>query len=856
LNNNKKYHAFISYRHADNKEPGRQWATWLHQAIETYEVPADLVGKKNGRGEIIPSRIFPIFRDEEELPADANLGNSIKGALESTEILIVLCSPNAVASTYVADEVDHFKKLGLSNRIIAALLYGEPNTSWDKGKLEGGFKVGDECFPTPLQFEYDENGNPTEKRAEPIAADFRINNDGKTEQGWTTIEAYKQHLNHTTQLSAKETQNKLDAYQKQQHLMLLKIIAGILGVPLGELTQRDKEYQLELEKQKAKKLRRWLGIVFVLAVLATLAGVFAYVQKNKSVKLASDINMQLGKGQILNGEISKGLTNLFNTFNLISVDELKEYWSYLILQVKFQKPLQQAINELDTPTIFSWRGKSYLLDTQGNLKAVHSNPVTFAYVSKLDHMILANENGIISAYSLKEGKQLWSYEEKRYLSDFNISISNEDELIIVANHIGMTNGVSYGRKLTFSIKDFPEKVLVQRVAPFYSPESKESIIEISKSTKELNWPIQNNSTLLWEVADFSDHLYLGSNNQIKDDDMKFTYGLHLSDTKICKSPHFIIGASDKRNGGGGDITYCHLRRDATCKSYTYSGGLYSIELPSDCSYFVAYGGDGFPDGTSNGILVIDSKGNTLPTFQESSKLVSDFLSISPSGDSFASTDGDSELIVMKRANSKKQFDQIWKHYSRYRIIALTMVSDNTIVYLDESNELHAYDILSNKNLWPSIKINQVNKLYPLPNYTDYEAMYPIKLIPSDKSNYIMLASQFYSDDFNESKLPKGENQVWSQLIHAKHGTLIGSNISLDWTTGQDYEKYLWDKALLIEESEKLVFSYEPFASFELKLPSSSNKEILNIKRNISSYTGFSIGEDVEPIEDLTKIYKK
>jgi len=40
-----KYHAFISYRHADNKEQGRQWATWLHQAIETYEVPSDLIGK-------------------------------------------------------------------------------------------------------------------------------------------------------------------------------------------------------------------------------------------------------------------------------------------------------------------------------------------------------------------------------------------------------------------------------------------------------------------------------------------------------------------------------------------------------------------------------------------------------------------------------------------------------------------------------------------------------------------------------------------------------------------------------------------------------------------------------------------
>jgi hypothetical protein len=66
-NSSFKYHAFISYRHADNKTQGRKWATWLHQAIETYEVPNDLVGQKNSRGDTIPPRIYPVFRDEIQL---------------------------------------------------------------------------------------------------------------------------------------------------------------------------------------------------------------------------------------------------------------------------------------------------------------------------------------------------------------------------------------------------------------------------------------------------------------------------------------------------------------------------------------------------------------------------------------------------------------------------------------------------------------------------------------------------------------------------------------------------------------------------------------------------------------------
>lgn len=78
----REYWCFISYRHSDNKVPGRQWATWLHQSLETYEVPEDLISEKNDRGDIIPSRIFPVFRDEEELPANAELSKPIEVALQ------------------------------------------------------------------------------------------------------------------------------------------------------------------------------------------------------------------------------------------------------------------------------------------------------------------------------------------------------------------------------------------------------------------------------------------------------------------------------------------------------------------------------------------------------------------------------------------------------------------------------------------------------------------------------------------------------------------------------------------------------------------------------------------------------
>ncbi len=279
----REYLAFISYRHADNKQQGRQWATWLHQALETYEVPADLVGKPNSRGEIIPERIYPIFRDEDELPAHANLANSITDALTNSRLLVVLCSPNAVASTYVADEIQYFKKLGHSDRIIAAMIDGEPNASWDVAKQESGVSASAECFPLPLQFIVNEQGELTDQRAEPIAADFRVNIHGQMHQGWTNAEALRQHLKSSSSLSESEIKTIVASYQQQLQLMLLKIIAGVLGVPLGELTKRDQAYQLEQQRKRTKRLRQWLSAVGVLAVMAVGASVYAWQQRSEAI---------------------------------------------------------------------------------------------------------------------------------------------------------------------------------------------------------------------------------------------------------------------------------------------------------------------------------------------------------------------------------------------------------------------------------------------------------------------------------------------------------------------------------------------------------------------------------------------
>ena len=271
-----EYLAFISYRHADNTEEDRQWATWLHQQLEVYDVPDDLIGTTNLRGEIIPERLYPVFRDEVSLSADADLSSAITQALDQSRFLIVLCSPRAVQSRYVNEEILHFKRTGKEDQIMAALILGEPNASIDPSKTQDPEHANTlECFPTALQYKLTANGQLDKtKSTEPIAADFRLPDGGK---GITNPNVYKQQL-------LKNGRNKAEAdriahlYEEQINNARLKIIAGILGVPLERLTQRDKIYQLNKARAATRRFRKIAASLGVLALVAVITGGVAIAQ--------------------------------------------------------------------------------------------------------------------------------------------------------------------------------------------------------------------------------------------------------------------------------------------------------------------------------------------------------------------------------------------------------------------------------------------------------------------------------------------------------------------------------------------------------------------------------------------------
>jgi tetratricopeptide (TPR) repeat protein len=185
-----RYYAFLSYSHRDSA-----LAEWLHRELERFRVPHSLAGKLTANG-VVPRRLTPVFRDQQDLSAGADLGEEIKAALAASQFLIVLCSPTAAKSRWTNQEIESFKRTRPEGCVLAAVVAGEPFASDMPGRAD------EECFPPALRFKYDRRGHQTSKRAEPLAADFREEGGGR-------------------------------------RLAFLKLVAGMLGVGLDELVQRE-----------------------------------------------------------------------------------------------------------------------------------------------------------------------------------------------------------------------------------------------------------------------------------------------------------------------------------------------------------------------------------------------------------------------------------------------------------------------------------------------------------------------------------------------------------------------------------------------------------------------------------------
>lgn len=269
-----KYACFISYSHRGNNA---QWAAWLQNALESYRVPPGLVGQPNRAGKPIPDRIFPVFRDETSASGSHNLTKELMTALDRSEYLVVVCSPEAVKSRWMAEEIKYFKSRNKPENVFGVVISGDPGA--DEGLV-------DDCQPRPLRYTVDETGELTRTAASvPLMPDFRALDGGP---GFLSSKAFETQLRGEG-FTHEAARDKAESYKARLENMKLKLIAGLLDVPLDQLTEREIAHQ-EKQRKVSEREASFTFMIFCLApfLIAMAWGYMAYLRGIRIADLDRD----------------------------------------------------------------------------------------------------------------------------------------------------------------------------------------------------------------------------------------------------------------------------------------------------------------------------------------------------------------------------------------------------------------------------------------------------------------------------------------------------------------------------------------------------------------------------------------
>ena len=181
----RKYKAFISYRHLPLQ---MSVAKKLHRRIEHFVIPCAL--RRNGE-----KKLGYVFRDQDELPLSNDLAGNIRRALDNSEFLIVICTPETKESRWCMEEIDYFLAHHDREHVLAVLADGQ----------------AEDAFPPQLTDTYSEAGERI-AHVEPLAANIAADSASK--------------------------RNRL--FQVES----LRILAALTGCAFDELYRREQRYRI------------------------------------------------------------------------------------------------------------------------------------------------------------------------------------------------------------------------------------------------------------------------------------------------------------------------------------------------------------------------------------------------------------------------------------------------------------------------------------------------------------------------------------------------------------------------------------------------------------------------------------
>ena len=369
----RKYKAFISYRHLPLQ---MEVAKAVHRRIEHYTVPKNL--RKDGA-----RKVGLVFRDQDELPIAGSLSANIQTALDNSEFLIVICTPETSGSEWVLREISYFLEHHDHDHVLAVLADGAP----------------EEAFPKQITEIRGEDGELLEI-VEPLAANIVAPTKAKRRRLFQTES--------------------------------LRILAALIGCPYDALYRREQRYRF-------RRLAIASGTIF------SLAAAFVGLLLNRNAKIeeqlrASQINESralaaLGYNSFKSGNYREALSSVLKA--LPSEENERPYVAdaeYTLsreLQVygrgglHFDQSIEQPVS---VSNMLMSKDSRYLvtLDAYSMIRAYDTysgkelwerqcgRNYDFAYIDELQAVFAGGE-----LYDAATGEQLWKLESAYSASAFS-----------------------------------------------------------------------------------------------------------------------------------------------------------------------------------------------------------------------------------------------------------------------------------------------------------------------------------------------------------------------------------------------------------------------------------------------------
>ncbi len=350
-----KYDAFISYRHCPFDSCV---AAKLHKKLEHYHIPR-IIRQLTGR-----KKISRIFRDKEELPLSSNLTQKIYDALDHSEYLILICSPESKASLWVQREVSYFIEKHGRERVLTVVIQGEP----------------DDVFPEILcedtAYVKDEQGNlcPHKVSVEPLAADIRA-------------------------ATQRQSLRKLRSE-------VLRLLAAMLGCPYDALKQRHRQYML---RRTSIALSTFLLLFLCIGGYSQYQKRQIFEQKQIALQTQSEYLAEQSVASLKSGRRKDALQK---AIQLSSLEDENQYAT------------PQQMYALNT-ALYSYKTNKWLDFAPLNESDVNNlNSGAFSEDGQFYYAVSENFEGYV--FSERTGKLLWNIDTETIKDNLSASNSSTD----------------------------------------------------------------------------------------------------------------------------------------------------------------------------------------------------------------------------------------------------------------------------------------------------------------------------------------------------------------------------------------------------------------------------------------------